>query len=278
MKLANPLHVFSALLAAALVLGGCSTPGSLPDEDQRPIAIATQAYETEFKVREFDIGRGRNAGKGAGAGFIQGAMAPFAMCDSNCGDGAVFLLLLAPFTAAAGTVIGAMAGAASKPEVDFDRIDKVDQKAVETLLIPKLAPRFSAESLRAAILRPARHATDRPLVPAERRVDANAPYFQNATTGLPTGAFAHVLAARIVEVDVVSREINDTQRFGLLIWADVAFADADGPSDRFWSKSKRLRYISNYHELGAWQDEARFQHLVQDALDGLGLSIAKTLM
>ena len=71
-------------------------------EDERAIAIATEAFEAEFEVREFDIGRGRNAGRGAGRGFVEGAALAFKACGSDCGDAAVLMLLLAPFTAAAG--------------------------------------------------------------------------------------------------------------------------------------------------------------------------------
>lgn len=74
----------------------------MPHEDERPIAIATEAFEAEFEVREFDIGRGRNAGRGAGRGFVEGAALAFKACGSDCGDAAVLMLLLAPFTAAAG--------------------------------------------------------------------------------------------------------------------------------------------------------------------------------
>lgn len=278
MKFANQVHLFSRLIVAALVLGGCATPGAMPHEDERPIAIATEAFEAEFEVREFDIGRGRNAGRGAGKGFVAGAALPFQACGSDCGDAVVLMILLAPFTAAAGTVVGAMAGVASKPEVDFDRFSDLDRKAVEAQIIPQLAPMFDSDALRGAILRPARYATHRPLVPTERRVDGDEPYLQHVATGVPTGAFAHALAARIIKVNVVNREINGTRKFGLVLWADVAFVDADVPVNRYWDKSKRFRHISNYYELEEWQDEVALRDIAQDAIDGLGLTIANLLL
>ena len=278
MNFSKRIHLSSSLLAAAFLLGGCSSTGSLPPEDHRPIAIATEAFEAEIEVREFDIGRGRNAGRGAGKGFVAGAALPFQACGSDCGDAAVLMILLAPFTAAAGTVVGAMAGVASKPEVDFDRFEDQDRQAVEAQVIPQLAPLLNSDALRGAILRPARYATDRPLVPTQRRVDGDEPYLEHVETGVPTGAFAHALAARIVRINVVNREIGGTRKFGLVLWADVAFVNAEVPVDLYWDKSKRLHHISNYYPLEEWQDEAGLRDIAQDAIDDLGLTIANLLL
>ncbi|MEE9253532.1 MAG: hypothetical protein V3U43_01225, partial [Pseudomonadales bacterium] len=122
----------SSIVAAALLLGGCVSPVQLPQEDTRPVAIAAEAVEPRFEVKRLRLGRGHNAAKGAGKGFLYGAMLPFWACEPDCGDGAVLMLLLvAPFTGAVGAVIGTMVGAARAPEFDTDRFSAVDKQAVE---------------------------------------------------------------------------------------------------------------------------------------------------
>lgn len=271
-------HAGFSIVAAALLLGGCVSPGQTPEEDTRPVAIATQAVVPEFEVKELDIGRGRNAGKGAGKGFIYGAMLPLGACGSGCDDGVVLALLLAPFTAAAGAVIGTMVGAASAPEVDNDRFSEVDRQAIEEGLVPQLAEMLDSDVLRDAMLSSARHATHRPLVPAAVRVDAEGSRLVNVSSGVPTGGFAHALIARLVKVNVVNRKLGGVQKLGLVLWVDVAYVDAEVPVERYWKKKKRIHHVSNYYDIADWQDEGRVREIAGRALEEMGRSIVNVLL
>lgn len=270
-------YLGSGAVLAALLVSGCVSPGRAPRNDA-PIAIATEAVEPEFQVRQLDIGRGVNAGKGAGFGFLQGALLPLRGCSSGCGDGAALALLLVPFTAAAGTVVGAIAGAASKPEVDNDRFSKEGKQSVEATVVPQLAELMNSDALRDAILGSARLATQRPLVPVQTRFDGKSAQLVNVASGLPTGAFANVLIARIAKVNVVTRKMDGKQKLGLVLWADVAYVDASVPVDEYWHRKKRIRRISSYYDVEDWNDRERLRGIAKAALEDIALSITDRLL
>ncbi|MEE9255038.1 MAG: hypothetical protein V3U43_08890, partial [Pseudomonadales bacterium] len=117
-----------------------------------------------------------------------------------------------------------------------------------------------------------------PYVPAEVRFDGESSHLVHASSGVPTDEFAHVLIARLVKVNVVNRKIDGVQRLGLVLWADVAFVDAEVPVERYWKKKKRIYQVSSYYDMADWQDEDRVRDIVGRTLENMGLNIANSLL
>ena len=270
-------YASSSIVAAALLLGGCASPGQLPRNDTRPLAIATQAVEPRFEVKELDMGRGRNAGFGAAKGFFYGASLPMRACEPECGH-VRLMFILAPITGTIGAVIGTVVGAARAPELNTDPFSEVDRQSVEEGVVPQLAALLDSDSLRDAILSGALDMTDRPLVPAAVRFDAEGSHLVHASDGVPTGEFAHALIARLAKVNVVTRKIDGVQKLGMVLWADVAVVDAEVPVERDWKKKKRLYHVSSFYDLADWQDERRIREIAARALEGLGRRIGNAFL